>query len=109
MRRSLGLSAEIQQLLHGYPCLVQNLPQSSWADLLVIRHDDAGVWITPLQNNVAAPLAANNESHPQESFYQFLPGNIRRQFHWCVPVFSSKYSLPASVGTGSPEAMQSSM
>src|SRR5271169_1366405 len=51
----------------------------------------------------------NDKSHPQKDLHQFLAGDIRRQLHWGLLVVSSKYSLRASVGTGSPEAIQSSM
>lgn len=101
-------SAKFQQLLHGDPCLVQNLPQSSRADSLVIRHDDAGVRVPPPQDDVAPSLAVNGKSHPQKCLHQLLAGKVRRELHWWVPVLSSKYSLPASVGTGSPAAIQSS-
>ena len=60
------------------------------------------------KNYVASSLASEDESDTLECPNKLLPGDIGRELHYRFPVMSSTYSLPASVGTGSPDAMQSS-
>jgi hypothetical protein len=67
-------SAEIQQLLHGHPDFVQNLSKSTRSDLLVIRHDDAGIRTIAPEDYVAASLAANNKTRAKKHLYQLLSG-----------------------------------
>ena len=87
----------------------ENLTEGARTEALVFRHDDAGVRVAASEDNVTPSLAAHHKSCPEKHLYQLLAGYIRRQLQWGLLVTSSKYSLPASVGTGSPAAMQSSM
>lgn len=96
-------------LLHRQARFGQNLTENAGTDLLVIGHDDAGVRVTAPEDNMAPSLAVHDKSYAQKDLHQFLAGNVLRQFHRGLLVTSSRYSLPASVGTGSPAAMQSSM
>ena len=75
----------------------------------MIWYDHASEGVGASEDDVAPFLPIDGKSDPLEHFDQLLAGNVRRKLHYRVPVLSSKYSLPASVGTGSPEAIQSSM
>src|ERR1039457_444971 len=52
---------------------------------------------------------SNQHRESTPDLHQLLAGEVGGEFHRWVPVLSSKYSLPASDGTGSPAAIQSSM
>ena len=74
----------------------------------MIRDYHAGAWILAAKNHVTSLLTIENELGAWERSNQILSGDIGWELPYRVPVLSSTYSLPASAGTGSSDAMQSS-
>ena len=75
----------------------------------MVRHDHARIGVGALKDDVAASLSTDDESNSQKHLNQFLSRQVGRKLHYRDPVVSSTNSRPTSVGTGSPEAMQSSI
>jgi len=74
----------------------------------MIRHGNAREGCIAPEDKVASALPLNYKSNPLQCFDEIPAGKVRRQFGHSTPVVTSMYSLPSSVGIGSPAVLTSS-
>lgn len=60
---------------------MQNLAQSSWAKLLVVRHHHAGVGGVPAEDHVASLLALEDKANTFEGLAQICTGEVSWKLH----------------------------
>src|ERR1700692_4765520 len=100
---------ERQKFINREVCCFENLVQCPRTNGFVVGNNDSRAWLVAPQNHMASTLTRKNESHTLQRLSKVLAGYVGRELGHYVGTWSSTNSFPASLGTGSPAARQSSM
>lgn len=75
------VSPQVHKSLDRDTRFVEDVPEGSGTDALMIGHDYPAVGIGTPKNYVPSFLPAHNETNPLQDLHQLLSGDIRGQLH----------------------------